>query len=220
MTNVVIRGGYLDRALANLRAFDASRDGALLFYASLEFRFAIERFLFAYLTRVRADISKTQEKLYEAGKLRAAILDAEPDFFAKLRFTNLCVAAMQLPLEIPLPDLDHLGSLYGKIGRYLHAIKRPGDTLQNPEWWSDFLSVLHETETTLAPLASQPIAGFKLNENGLALFEEFKSGKKTPEEVKSAFIEALLEAAEKESNKVSDAIGEPVPDADSSAHQG
>ena len=195
MKGVFLRGGYLDRASANLSPFDTSRDGALLFYAALEFRFAIERFLFAYLTRVNGDIGKTQEKLYEAGKLKAAILRAEPEFVKKLEFTNLCVKAIGHHLTIPIPDLDELDRLYGRLGRYLHAIKRPGETLQSHKWWTDLENLLREIEGVLAPVASQPIAGFSLNDAGLALFKDFTAGKKTEEEVKACFVEGIIDAA-------------------------
>ncbi len=180
-------GGYIDRANNNINIYEETHAGEHLIYAALEYRCAIERLVFDYLGLIDTNGQKDEEKLYRIVEMRGRILKLEPDFHLKIDFVNLYLRAMDWPHQFSKPDLDLLNSLYGQLGRFLHAINKPKDTIKNQKWWDRLVQLLSEVRETMAPLSKVPRVHYKLNEAGWKLFGEFKKKTKTEAEIMRIF---------------------------------
>ena len=113
------------------------------FYAALELRICIERLLWEQLYIFRVDdFTKAFEKLYRANETKKTIKKIEPHFEKKVEYINLIFAAQEQPERVVVPDLDKLDELYGRLGRYLHRQKHPGETVLDPQWWASFQQLL------------------------------------------------------------------------------
>jgi hypothetical protein len=176
---------YWDRSRRLLNDFEQSRHK--LFYAAYELRCAIEAFLYDYLYFLRdGQLSKALKKLYLAEHLKQAIYDLEPDFEKRIEFNNLVHAAIGLNIiEIPIPDLDMLGSLYGRLGGFMHIQKEAMDSDGSATRWLELEQLVKETQTFMHDLVHPQKARLELTADGVALFEEFKVGTKAPGEVEA-----------------------------------
>lgn len=176
---------HYNRAIICLdKAFNCP-DGSYLFYATLELRVCIERFLFEYLVIMNTDDEKMEKymKEYRIKNLSNAILEAEPEFDKKLEYTNFYLTTIGAGFEMQIPDKDKLNSYYGKLGNYLHNFKKPAESTQNQEWWISFIQLLEETRAYLFEFFKVPRAFFKMNAKGLELYQEYKEGTVTKEEI-------------------------------------
>lgn len=113
------------------------------------------------------------------------------NFYKKIQFASLCLQSIGSP-GIHIIDLDKLSGLYGMLGNYLHAAKRPEKTAQNPKWWGRLHTTLVETKKELAPVFQHAIARLKLNEEGREMYERWKTGETTDEDVMREFRESLM----------------------------
>ena len=165
---------YFDRAIDNLIRFEKTQDASFMLYAALEFRMGIERYLFMWLATVHRDLSKSQQKLYRASDLKNTVLKIEPDFLLKLEYTKAQVVAANLPIVFTIPDLDELNEIYGQLGSYLHAIKDPGETVENSEWWESLSLLLKRSKKVLEPLVSVPLIWPRMNAHGESAYQKFK----------------------------------------------
>ncbi|MBU1099799.1 MAG: hypothetical protein KKA84_05270 [Bacteroidetes bacterium] len=165
-------------------------DGSYLFYASLELRICIERFLFEYLVIMNTDDEKIEQymKEYRIKNLTNAILEAEPEFDKKLEYTNFYLTTIGADFQMQIPDLNKLNTYYGKLGNYLHNFKKPSENVQDQEWWNSFIQLVEETRAYLFEFFKVPRAFFKMNERGLALYQEYKDGKIPKEEIAKKII--------------------------------
>ena len=170
------KGGYPARARRNIQIASTTKQGQYLIYAALEYRCAIERLLFMYMSMTCENMSKSLEVLYRAVDLKKAILKLDPDFIIKIRFVGLWLMAKGEATKLEIPDLDRLSTIYGKLGSYLHSIKRPKDAIENPAWWKRLSELLSETDTILAPLLEIPLGYFTPNEIGRKLLDACKKG--------------------------------------------
>ena len=132
---------YFNRAAICIHNAFNIPDGSYLFYAALELRICIERFLFEYLVIINTEEEKIDKymKEYRIKNLSNAIYEAEPEFDSKLEYTNFYLAAINAGFQMQIPDKDKLNSYYGKLGNYLHNFKKPSETKQNQEWWNNFI---------------------------------------------------------------------------------
>lgn len=180
------RGGYIVRAKNNLALFNETNQGEYLVYAALEYRCAIERVVFNYLSIIDAHLPSDTEGMYRIVKMRGRILEIEPDFYRKIDFANLYLRARGNQ-QVPRPDLDLLNSLYGQLGGFLHTINEPARTIYSPNWWQQLSGLLSQVSTVMTPLANISIVHFTLNDAGRKLFDEFKNNTKTEDEIIKVF---------------------------------
>ena len=176
---------YFNRAAICLHNAFNIPDGSYLFYAALELRICIERFLFEYLVIINTEEEKIDKymKEYRIKNLSNAIYEAEPEFDSKLEYTNFYLAAINAGFQMQIPDKDKLNSYYGKLGNYLHNFKEPSETTQNQEWWNNFIQLIEEIRGYLFEFFKVPRVFFEMNENGLKLYEEYKKGIIPKEEI-------------------------------------
>ncbi|MBK7228445.1 MAG: hypothetical protein IPH97_06205 [Ignavibacteriales bacterium] len=168
-------------------------DGSFIFYAALELRICIERFLFEYLVIMNTDESKIEKymKEYRIKSLSNAIYEAEPEFDKKLEYTNFYLHCIGSNFQIKVPNTNVLNNYYGKLGNYLHNLKRPADTIQKPEWWDEFINLLQETRAYLFEFIGVPRAFFKMNEKGLELYQAYKDESLIKEEIQKRILEGI-----------------------------
>jgi hypothetical protein len=167
---------YFDRANENLIRFDKTHNASFLLYAALEFRMAIERYLFMWLVTIQPNLSKNLRNLYLAKSLKQAVLKIEPEFSLKLEYAKAFCEAANLQIAFTSPSLDELNEIYGQLGTYLHAIKDPSETIENPIWWENLSALLNRTKTVLYPLVSTELIWPRMNEPGKVAYDKFKSG--------------------------------------------
>ncbi|MCU0856959.1 MAG: hypothetical protein MUC65_00955 [Pontiellaceae bacterium] len=167
---------YYDRANENLVRFEKTHDASFLLYAALEFRMGIERYLFMWLAIIHKPMNKAQQNLYRARDLKNAVLKIEPEFILKLEFAKAFCNAASIPVPFTSPNLDELSEIYGQLGSYLHAIKSPSDTVENPKWWETLSALLNRTKTTLSPLVSTEFIWPRMNEHGESAYQKFRKG--------------------------------------------
>jgi hypothetical protein len=187
-TDISAYGCYRRACLARQDA--GHRGSQYLLYALLELRYCIERYLFETLDLIRmGNLSKTEAKLWGAHGLKNAVLKADADFVMKLQFINLLKQADQrlrhaiiTSGDLPVPDLDALDSLYGRIGAYLHAPCPSRLIIMDVAWWKQLDVLATEGVKCMEPFVHAPYARFDMNESGKALFDDFKSGRVSPEE--------------------------------------
>ena len=176
---------HYNRAIICLEKCFKIPDRSYLFYAALELRICIERFLFEYLVTMNTDEIKieTYMKEYRIKNLSNAIIEAEPEFDKKLEYTNFYLATIGADFQMQIPDKDKLNSYYGKLGNYLHSFKKPSETTQNQEWWNFFIQLIEEVRAYLYQFFEVPRAFFKMNERGLELYNEYKDEKIAKEDI-------------------------------------
>jgi len=188
----ITSGAYFLRGRRHLKYF--MEPGMLdhLFYAALEFRNAIERLLFEYLHILAIeDWEDKWEKAYQPKKLKAIILNVEPEFERKAEFLNLYCGAVGLPVRTEAFDLDKWNSLYGRLGNFLHGQKRPEETSENKEWWEGFVALIKEVGQAIANEKQQPMGSMTLNEEGLELYRRWNVGEISEEEVRTEIQTAM-----------------------------
>jgi hypothetical protein len=158
-----------------------------LFYASLEYRFCIERFLFSILSLVSGEdaVTRAHEKMYTGSDLSNAIRRIEPELMDKLRYVDLVLRAHDRAQVTAKPDLDRLSRLHGRLGGYLHAQKRPPETTWSPDWLAEFKEILQECDKYLGEVLAidKVLAGMP---NGDLGYDKWKSGAISDEEVVAA----------------------------------
>jgi hypothetical protein len=187
-TDISAYGCYRRACFARKHA--GHRGSHLLLYALLELRYCVERYLFETLDTIRmGNLSKAEAKLWGAKGLKQAILKVEPDFVIKLKFVNLLRRA-HAPLrdagltsgDLPIPDLEQLEGIYGSVGNFLHAPSPTGKIIMDVEWWKRLDEVAVEGLRHMEKLVHAPYVQFNMNEAGLLLFADFKSGRLSEEE--------------------------------------
>ena len=166
-------------------------DGSFLFYAALELRVCIERLLFEYLVIMNVGDKKIDiyMKEYRIKNLSNAIYEAEPEFDTKLEYTNFYLNTIGVGFQMQIPDKNILNNYYGKLGNYLHSLKKPAGSTQNQEWWNTFIQLLEETRAYLFEFFRIPRAFFQMNEDGLKLYEEYKNESIPKEEIAKKILE-------------------------------
>ncbi len=138
-------------------------------------------------------MSNALKKLYLAKDLKNAIRELEPDFEQRIRFDNLVHSAMGFDhICIAVPDLDKLGTYYGRIGAFMHVQKEAMDSDGKQTRWSELESLIKETQTFIHDLVHPQKSRIELTDEGVKMFEAFKSGSQTPEA-----IEAIIKTDEK-----------------------
>lgn len=186
----IIASMHFNRAVICLSNAFNIPDGSYLFYAALELRICIERFLIEYLVIMKAD-----EKLesimneYRIKNLSRAIYEAEPEFDNKLEYTNFYLQTIGSDFDLPIPDMNRLNTIYGKLGSYLHNFKKPALSTQNQEWWNSFIQLLEESRAFLYEYFKVPRAFFDMNEIGLKLYQAYKDGSLSKEEIKQKILD-------------------------------
>jgi hypothetical protein len=183
---------HYNRAIICLEKCFKVPDGSYLFYAALELRICIERFLFEYLVIMNTEEVKIEKYLdeYRIKNLSNAILEAEPEFDKKLEYTNFYLATIGTDFQVPIPDKNKLNSYYGKLGNYLHSLKKPSETTQNQDWWNSFIQIIEEVRAYLYQFFKVPRAFFKMNEKGLELYNAYKNGKIAKEDIAKKILAA------------------------------
>lgn len=179
--------GYWDRSRTILSHFERCRHQ--LIYAAFELRCSIEAFLYDYLDFLHdGELPKKLRKLYLAKDLRAEILTIEPHFAKRVEFENLIHRAMGLDVVvIPVPDLTRLGYLYGRLSEYLHIPKGEMDNMK----WNALEALINEAQAFLHDLVHPQKSRVKLTDHGIALFEDFRTGRRAADDV-VATLEADL----------------------------
>ena len=164
--------GYWDRSRRGLNDFELSRHK--LFYVAYELRCAIEAFLYDYLSFVHdGELTKKLNRLYSAKDLKAAILRIEPSFEKRIQFDNLIHESMGFSVvNIPVPDLNRLGMIYGKLGKYMHIQKEMMDDDDLKKWF-DLESLVKQAQEYLHDLVHPQKARVKLTDEGIKLFTKY-----------------------------------------------
>lgn len=160
-------------------------NAALIFYATLELRFAIENFLRSYLELVAPNRQFNYKTLYAAKKLGQEILKQEPQFEEKIQFLSLALKFLDTR-GLERVDFNRLSKLYGVIGDYLHAPFSPSNTVDNPDWWNRILEVLDDVINYL-PSVARLMASINLSPEGRDFFSEWKRGEISDDEVSEIF---------------------------------
>ena len=182
---------YFWRGEEMLKQAIENQNPHFLFYAAFEFRCCLEQTLKVYLELINPDSwSKTMAKLYRTKRIKKKILSREPEFYKKVEFVDICIRSMGLKGVHSL-DLDAADKHYGMIGDFMHAQVRPDDTVENPEWWGRFVAVLRHTRDYLFDILSHDMGFIDLNEGGWELYEKWKAGDLTEEEVMDEFRQGL-----------------------------
>jgi hypothetical protein len=189
---------YWDRSRRLLNDFEEARHK--LFYVAYELRCAIEAFLYDYLSFLGdGNLTKELEKLYRAKSLKQAIHRIEPDFEHRIAFGNLIHRAIGLNvIQIPVPDMDKLSVLYGRLGSFMHLQKEVIESESRESRWVELEEVVKEAQQFMHDLVHPQKARLKLTNDGVALFEQFKAGRKEPEEIVSVVeddLERYIEGA-------------------------
>lgn len=162
-----------------------------MIYAALELRNCIERLLFEYLVLLGHDrITKAQAKAYRPTEIKDYILAIEPDFDIKMRFTGLITQALT-GSGVYVLNLVDVSQLYGRLGAYLHAPKRPDVTVENPRWWGRLNEALQETFGVLELVYTNAIASVKLHGDGIELYARWKRGEIDDREAAAVFLEGV-----------------------------
>lgn len=176
---------HFNRAIICLHNAFNIPDGSFLFYAALELRICIERFLFEYLVIINTEDEKIEKymKEYRSKNLSNAIMEAEPEFDKKLEYTNFYLTTIGAEFKMKIPDKHKLNSYYGKLGNYLHNFKKPSETTQNQDWWNSLIQLLEEVRAYLYQFFEVPRAFFKMNERGLELYKEYKEENISKDEI-------------------------------------
>lgn len=166
-------------------------DGSHLFYSALELRNCIERFLFEYLVLIQIGEENLEKfrNSYRVKSFSMAIYESEPEFDKKLEFTNFYLQTIGAHFTIPKLDEKALNSYYGKLGNYLHNFKRPDETVQNQEWWNNFILFIQETKSYLSEYLNVPRAFFKMNDKGLLLYQEYKNENISRDEIRAKILQ-------------------------------
>ncbi len=182
---------HYNRAIICLHKAFNTPDGSYIFYAALELRICIERFLFEYLVIMNVGDDKINKymKEYRIKNLSNAIYEAEPEFDKKLEYTNFYLDTIGAGFEMKIPDKDKLNSFYGKLGNYLHSFKKPSETTNNEEWWNTLIQLLEEIRAHLSEYFEVPRAFFSMNEKGLQLYQAYKDESISKEEIKKRILE-------------------------------
>lgn len=178
--------GYWKRHKQNVEEHNATQDRRFLFYAALEMRFTIEAILFEYLWAVsKKDLSKSEQKLYSAKTLKAAILSVDPLFQQKLDFVDMCSYYGDDFKRFVKPDLNMLSEVYGLLGAFLHVQKRAnhGNRLSK-EFWFDFATVLERPAQHIALVLSAPFITIEFTDEGLDLIRSYSSGELSQSDVR------------------------------------
>ena len=102
---------------------------------------------------------------------------------AKLDFLNLVLKAKEYHCEFVVPDLDQLSKDYGRLNDYLHAQKAESDLVHHIDWWADFRALIKRLHSYIWPYCAQPRMRVELNSVAEKLFNDFKHGYKTHNEV-------------------------------------
>lgn len=149
----------------------------LWFYAALEYRLCIERYLFTLLVLVTGEdsVTRAQEKLYTGSDLYKAVTSAEPELLGKLRFTDLMFESYGLPLRASVPDLKKLSELHGRLGNYLHAQKRYPETVWSETWMTEFFRFLSICDSEMGPLLAPDRALAHFTPKG-GIYQQWKDG--------------------------------------------
>ncbi len=181
---------HFNRSVICLEKAFTLHESSYLFYAALELRVCIERFLFEYLAVMNVsdeNIAKYMKE-YRIKNLSNAIYEAEPEFDKKLEYTNFYLKVIGADFDIKIPDKEKLNSLYDKLGTYLHNFKKPSESTSNQDWWNTFIQLLEETRAHLYEYFEAPRAFFKMNEKGLELYEEYKDDKISKSVIKEKIL--------------------------------
>jgi hypothetical protein len=124
------------------------------------------------------------EKLYRVRDLKNTIVSIEPEFEDILRFMMLFLDVVGAPHPAKSLDLSAWNARYGQLGAFLHAPKRPENTSEDAGWWDRFANLLLEVDRELEEVLAGPYGVIRLNERGRTLFNAWKSGTLTDEEIK------------------------------------
>jgi len=184
--------GYWDRSRRGLNEFELARHK--LFYVAYELRCAIEAFLYDYLSFIHdGELTKKLNKLYSAKNLRAAILRIEPYFEKRIQFDNLIHESMGFSVvNIPVPDLNRLGKIYGKLGSYMHIQKELMDD-DDLKKWVDLESLVKEAQGYLHDIVHPQKARVKLTDEGIELFTKYAQNQLDDAEVRRSLSIGLKE---------------------------
>ena len=180
---------YYKRALACYDAVPKTGSVAFLFYSALEARNGIERLLYEYLVvfgHPQWDPRWERNGLYRPADLKRHILNVEPEFDRKLQFTGVVASGGSGVGVYPI-DLDKMSEMYGRLGRFLHAPKMPEDSVQDSAWWGELQARLVETLEILRDVYSQVVGGVQFHNGGEELYQRWKAGGLTDDQVRSEF---------------------------------
>ncbi len=187
------RAAHYKRAVRNLEKAETEKLADYFIYSALEFRNCIERVLFEYLYLMGHNAWNAKwEKEYRATRLKDMIIEIEPEFAEKIQFANLLLKALGSP-PIFIIDLDAFSRMYGKLGNYLHAYKNSETTADCRQWWGSLDQLLYEAKQTLFKVFSSPMGFTSLNERGLKLYQTWREGKVTDEQVVNEYQRANFE---------------------------
>jgi hypothetical protein len=148
--------GYLTRAIINIARFIKEEDIKFAFYAALELRNCIERVLFEYLIILKdSGLSKHDINSYKPQDLINKINEVEPNVEIKFKFIELILKKrVNQEHYVVIPDFNKLNELYGKLGNFLHAGKKPEKTSSRIEWYEKLTYLVLESKEYLLQILS------------------------------------------------------------------
>jgi hypothetical protein len=165
-----------------------AEDNSLLFYCALELRCAIEKVFYEYLSCLRRNsLSEAESKLWSAKDLKSSVFAVEPDFIEKIDFLNIIYESRDIKYPITLPDVDRLSRDYGRLNGYLHALKAETSDVRNIRWWAELRTFIEELHGYAWPYCSQARIRLEFNNVAERLFEDYKAGRKTRQDLLDIF---------------------------------
>ncbi len=125
----------------------ATQNPSLLVFACLEARNAIEQLWYELVMLIHG--GTIARELYEKCRKRrdgflAAIREAEPRYRQLSKFTALCMHLdARAPSEGIAWDLGRLKNEWQSLSSYCHAPGHPISTIENPQWFSKGVALVH-----------------------------------------------------------------------------
>jgi len=166
---------------------------SVVFFAAFELRCALERTPFDfYLLVSERDPGEAIEKskAYLPKDLFALAEQEEPELEKKIQFSSLLLRFHGQASGNEPFDLAWIKSYHGRCGQYLHLVKDPKTTVWSDEWLAAFRAFVEETNAKLLAMWRTNrgvLPERKWTEKGRAMWELFKSGSDTDEQIIGMF---------------------------------
>jgi hypothetical protein len=131
-----------------------------------------------------------KSKAYLPKDLFALAEQEEPELEKKIQFSSLLLRFHGQASGNEPFDLAWIKSYHGRCGQYLHLVKDPKTTVWSDEWLAAFRAFVEETNAKLLAMWRTNrgvLPERKWTEKGRAMWELFKSGSDTDEQIIGMF---------------------------------
>ena len=174
---------YLERSLALRRQGDLKG----FFHAAFELRCALERTPLDYAVLAgggRQAVLKHPGK-YKPRDVFTLAREIDPEIEMRISFTNLVLRSLGILSEKDAFDLGFLETAHKKCNQYLHALRDPVETVDDPEWVGQLKTFLDETGARLLAMWRSNRGILERGPKNDSLWALYKSGKYSDEQILS-----------------------------------